>query len=320
MQIAELMEVRTERHDLAWLKEALQAAIELEFATIPPYLCALWSIEAEQGTAYDLIREVVIEEMLHMGLACNLLATIGGIPELNTPRAVPKYPGPLPGGIRPGLLVALQGLTRALVRDVFMQIEYPRDGPIAFELGRTFPTIGAFYDAVHDAFGVNASAITGQRQRTDPSLGLGKITSLAEAEAAILLIKVQGEGTPDSPLDQGVEGDLAHYYKFSQIDKGYELIRGPDGRWGWGTTEVQFPRAFPMAPVPPEGYPESLEFDRLYTRVLDQLHSAWANDDQSALDGAVGQMYSLAAPARELMRRPRPDGAGNLGPSFRLIR
>src|SRR6266436_4197622 len=84
------------------LKSALQAAITLEFATIPPYLTALWSIKDELCPVAQSIREVVHEEMLHMALACNMLASIGGKPGIN--RDLPSYPGPLPGGVHRGLI------------------------------------------------------------------------------------------------------------------------------------------------------------------------------------------------------------------------
>ena len=38
--IVQLMSTPEGQHDLAWLKQSLQAAIQLEFATIPPYLMA----------------------------------------------------------------------------------------------------------------------------------------------------------------------------------------------------------------------------------------------------------------------------------------
>src|SRR3954447_18309533 len=43
--IIDLMRVSPADHDLEWLKSSLQAAVELEMATIPPYLCAMWSIK-----------------------------------------------------------------------------------------------------------------------------------------------------------------------------------------------------------------------------------------------------------------------------------
>jgi hypothetical protein len=60
------------------LKQGLQAAIELELATLPPYLCGLWSIKSQDGPAFNLIESVALEEMLHMGLSCNMLVGIGG--------------------------------------------------------------------------------------------------------------------------------------------------------------------------------------------------------------------------------------------------
>ncbi len=90
---------RTGQH-IDCLKRALQAAVTLEFATIPPYLCSLWSIEDNLHPAAKSIREVVQEEMLHMSLVCNLLASIGEVPEIGS--AVPSYPGSLPGGVHEG--------------------------------------------------------------------------------------------------------------------------------------------------------------------------------------------------------------------------
>ena len=65
------------------LMQALQLAIELEHSTIPPYLCALYSIKP--GTNVEvagLIRSVVVEEMLHMALVANIFIAIGGSPNI----------------------------------------------------------------------------------------------------------------------------------------------------------------------------------------------------------------------------------------------
>src|SRR5262245_12981503 len=103
-----LLTVPAERRDEDWVQEALQEAVELEFSTIPPYLYAMWSIDPG-GDPDDMsaaIRHVVVEEMLHMGLACNLLAGSGGTPRLVS--AVPRYPGPLKAGVHAGLEVGLE--------------------------------------------------------------------------------------------------------------------------------------------------------------------------------------------------------------------
>jgi hypothetical protein len=317
MNIVQLMEVPPPQHDLAWLKEALQAAIQLELATLPPYLCAMWSIESGAGEVYDLIHQVVMEEMLHMGLACNLLTTIGGTPVLASPDVVPKYPGPLPGGVRPELKhVALTRLTKEVVRDVFMEIEYPQHGPIAFALGETYPTIGAFYDAVLAAFEKPDIHITGERQLKNASVGLTEIKTLDHVRAAIKKIKIQGEGTTQSPEEAA--GELAHYYRFAQIYRGRKLIKAADGKYKYEGDPIPFPDVFPMAEVPPEGYPESLEFDKNYTAMLKDLEAAW-HGAPAKLGAAIGKMYSMADLARALMQKPLPSGQGTYGPSFRLI-
>lgn len=81
------------------LKHYLQVAIQLEHATIPPYLTAAYSANIETNKASsDVIRAVAKEEMLHLTLAANLLNAIGGQPDLLSPRFVPPYPAHLPTG------------------------------------------------------------------------------------------------------------------------------------------------------------------------------------------------------------------------------
>lgn len=91
-----------DRCTLPWLRNALQSAITLEFATLPPYLTALWSIKEEMHPAAVSIREVVQEEMQHMGIACNMLKAIGGTAQIAG--RVPHYPATgLPGDVMPDL-------------------------------------------------------------------------------------------------------------------------------------------------------------------------------------------------------------------------
>src|SRR5690348_3207024 len=86
----------------AKLQEYLQIAIQVEHATIPPYLTALYSIKADSEKSnlgsYNIIRAVVVEEMLHLTLAANLLNAIDGSPDLIRPGFVPNYPAYLPTG------------------------------------------------------------------------------------------------------------------------------------------------------------------------------------------------------------------------------
>ena len=83
------------------LREHLQWAIELEHATLPPYLCALYSLDPKRNPeAAEVVGSVFVEEMLHLALAANLLNAVGGRPRLDTPRMLPSHPRPLPHGDR----------------------------------------------------------------------------------------------------------------------------------------------------------------------------------------------------------------------------
>ena len=133
------------------LMQALQIAIELEHATIPPYITAYFSIKPGYNQEVsDLIRSVVMEEMLHMSLACNLLNAIGGSPVIDKPGFVPAYPTGLPGSLRPGLTVHLRKCSIAQIEDVFMSIEEPGETIKPKEDHEM--TIGWFYHIIKKGF------------------------------------------------------------------------------------------------------------------------------------------------------------------------
>ena len=134
--IVKLLQVPAVEHDLAWLKQAMQAAVELEYATIPPYLTAYWSVKNSSDASAVTIRQIAIDEMLHMGLVCNMLTGLGQTPVINTPAVLPTYPGPLPGGVHPELIVGLSGLSQPTA-DLFTKIERPLKPLAALE---TFAT------------------------------------------------------------------------------------------------------------------------------------------------------------------------------------
>lgn len=325
-KIIELMQTPEQDRDITWLQQSLQSAVELELSTLPPYLCGMWSIKDQTSTAYQIIHSVVMEEMLHMGLACNMLTTIGGTPQINT--SIPAYPGPLPGGVRPELTVYLGGLTREYVQNVYMQIEYPENGPVVLALGQTYPTIGAFYDAIHAAFKTQAASITGNNQLTASIDGeqLFAIKKLDHVNAAISVIKDQGEGTGQSPLVVESNDELAHYYKFAEIYHGRALVQ-VGSSWAYQGAEIPFPDVYPMSPIPAGGYPNPssnvqaalLQFNQQFTTVLNNLQQAWANNDPGSLGNAIGAMFQLQPLANTLMQLPLPDGSGGVyGPDFKL--
>ena len=325
--IVRLMEVAESKKDRKWLEASLQASLELELSTIPPYLCCLWSMKEPLSEVYDLIRSIVLDEMLHVGLAANMLTAIGATPKFNTPQALPKYPSVLPGGVRPELHVHLQGLTKEYIKNILMEIETPEHGPVALHKGFNYPTIGSFYHAILSTFqrliAENSVSITGERQMTSwvgGGEGLFPIHSIENVARAIEQIRHEGEGTSQSP-HTGVPHDpteYAHYYKLAQVYHGRKLIQVGE-QYQYAGDLIDFPEVFPMAKVPPEGYAASREFDILYSRMVDKLNDAWAQGSQSSLDEASGDMFALGDHATRLMSTPidstQPE-LGNLGPSF----
>ena len=106
------------------IQYCLQKASELEFYTIPLYLTSLYSIKDGYNTkVYNIIRNVLMEEMLHMLQAANLLISIGGRPVINSASTAPAYPAVgLPGGVFPQLTVSLKKASLDHIYSVFMAI------------------------------------------------------------------------------------------------------------------------------------------------------------------------------------------------------
>lgn len=336
----------------AWLARALRIAAQLEFSTIPPYLCALWSIEDRSSPTASTIRHVVQEEMIHMSLACNMLVALGDeyAPGIAEPGFVPRYPGELAGGVHQGLRVELAGLTHESLR-VFLQIELPsmnlEHATRALhdaELYEPEPvpgenvTIGDFYAQLLEAFEVLRPEFHPDRQITGP-LSWVAIACLEDVERAVHLITDQGEGSArggvptEDRFQPGRPVELSHFYRFLELALEKRIVPlDPEGRrWGFGEP-LEHPRCFPMAPVPSGGYssPGSgapprvvelcTEFNTGYTRALRHLDAAWSRGDQGELVHAIEAMFLLERPARELMQIPLgPGDDRTYGPEFRLL-
>ncbi len=106
------------------LREHLQWAIELEHATLPPYLCALYSLDPQRNPdAVQAVSGVFVEEMLHLALAANLLNAVGGQPVLDAPHMLPVHPRALPHGDHSMQLALLPFGPDAL--EVFLRLEQP---------------------------------------------------------------------------------------------------------------------------------------------------------------------------------------------------
>jgi hypothetical protein len=324
--------------DVDTLKWALQQAITLELSTLPPYLCALYSIKPGCNVEVaSIIRTVVTEEMQHMALACNLLNAIGGQPVLDRPEVVPRYPAALPAGLRPDLTVCLRRCSLDQIRTCFMSIEEPDDTLIDPARGSATVhhslTIGWFYkeiEAALERLDNGTGLFTGDPARQLKgwsSIGdLVVVTDLSSAKAAIHDIVEQGEGTsPFNPVT--ASGELAHYYRFQEVVEGKRLVVHPDGSaYGFTGEPVPFDPAgvWPMNDDPAiDRLPErsraralSEQFNRTYANLLGALNRVF-NGHPDELDRAIGAMYSMGLTARRLMQMPSGlDDGTTAGPSF----
>jgi len=316
--------------DIGWLKNALQTAVQLEFATIPIYLCAAWSITDTTDPARNTILGIVQEEMLHMGLACNMLSAIGGTADICSANSVPVYPGTLPGGIHPGMTAALRRLTPATL-DVFMAIENPKVPVVADTAFSEYSsTIGEFYTKIWSVFKRLKPKLTASGQ-VESLLGLFPMHSLEDVDTAINEIIHQGSGTPSSPMNDKGNG-LAHYYLLAELHHGRRLVQNAGGVWDFQGDVVLFPSVYPMADIPVGGYlqqdvPDVVwksiqSFDQCYSAMLKNLNAALTSGNQHNLAESIAQMRELTDIGVDLMKQPISEenpGYGNYGPCFRLV-
>jgi hypothetical protein len=320
------------------LRTALSNAIAVELGTIPPYLTALFSIKpGANAAAGAIVRSVVIEEMLHLSLACNMLNAVGGRPHL--PAAVLRYPSALPMGIgdEPGkpFIVPLARLCQATI-DIFMTIEEPEE-PLEFRAQRLtagavpgYHTIGEFYAAVGMLMtDLGGGIFTGDRDRQVAGwIGphyLHPIYDLTAALEAIKIIIDQGEGTSTSPAADPDE--LAHYYRFEQIHRQETLNRSraaPHGyEWGQPVIGLADNGVWPMIENPalvplPAGSPVSRasdQFDATFTSLINELQRTF-DGTPDGFGSSVAQMHALRIEAAGLMPLNVPGTSGTAGPRF----
>ena len=325
------------------LEELLQLAIMVEHFTIPLYLCAWWSIKMPQGLheykeVSEILKKIVLQEMLHLGIVSNLIVAIGRHPKIID--SVPHYPSHIPG-ILTKEPIQLERISKLQV-GVFQKIEQPEFPPVLIHslggppvsrfktIGELYTTIAELFQTLADTGSLPTLTLSGQLSR-DFDLGgpenIGKLEhygDLSAVKKAIELIKQQGEGTSTSGSAPGPSGTIAHYYQFGQILDENKYVLQLDGSL---KKDLSHPIRFPseqdiwaMAPIPENGYPgTSDEFDHVYSDMVRLLEKSWSTGDQSSLDQAVDAMRNLYSPAVALMAKERKPEPGNYGPSFRFL-
>ncbi len=289
--------------------DLVQDAVRLEFATIPPYLTAMMSLKPNQNRdIWWAIHDVVVDEMLHMLIGCNLLNALGARPALDAENFLPEYPGPLPLGIGSGLVVGLEPFSIPLLEN------------------RTLSsTILALPDPVLP--GDPARQVVAPNWY--PAERLFSILTTADAARGIELIIEEGEGTSVSPIDP--DGDVAHYYRFAAIVKDHRLVRDDSAPNGFSYTGDPYSfEASGVWPLTPNQRPSDLDSDSeawrrvnqfqvTFTRLLTALQRC-VDGNPGHLDAAMGIMFELKLAGQKLAALPAvkngaPTGL-NAGPVF----
>ncbi|WP_017594191.1 ferritin-like domain-containing protein [Nocardiopsis potens] len=320
------------------LRKYLQAAIEVEHLTIPVYMTGMYTIRPDTNRlAYYAIRSVVLEEMLHLTLAANLLNAVGGKPNVAHPEFVAEYPAKLPFSSDELPLIGLRHFSPKAL-DTFLTIERPRS-LVPPEEGEGWTSIGQFYAAIADGLRAlveekgEAAVFTG-----DPARQVGPedfynsggeafpIAGLKSALTAIEVISEQGEGADDSIWDSddkffGEERQLAHYFRFNEIRTGRSYGRhdtprtppsGPllDVTWDdaykiHGDSKVADYKEYEETS---RVYEEAVAFNQCYATLLSYLDSAFDGWPR-LMCLAVPTMLELGDRAERLYRNPHPDPA-----------
>jgi hypothetical protein len=323
------------------LRHYLYLAMQLEHATIPPYLMALYSIHP--GTNFDasqVLRVVVVEEMLHLTLAANLMNAVGGTVDLTTAGFVPEYPAKLPDGEQ-DFEVHLLPFSREAVQ-TFEKIE--RVGPGQPEDKRfrkrprpksalayvpdddkmSFYSIGEFYEEIirgfnhlHHKLGDKLFCGNPDWQITPEYFYSGggeitKVTDIETARKAANLVIEQGEGLGGEIYNKAHE--LAHFFRFQQLLLGKFYLQGdspdkpsgPDLKVDWDAV-FRFSPSPKLSQYPPNSdvHAAAVEFNQGYGKFLAMLTEAFQGKPPLLLD-AVPRMFSLRNLILRLLHNPFP--------------
>lgn len=330
--------------NLESLRTHLQWAIELEHATLAPYLSALYSIK--DGTnveSAEVIKSVFLEEMLHMALAANILNAVGGTPRFDYVGFIPKFPTPLPHGDG-SFLVNIGKFSTEGVKS-FLNIERPAETD-AEPLEEKYHSIGQFYSAIIEGLksccnalgeevvfsGDPAWQLTAETTFYGGAGHLIGVTDLASALAAMDEIVEQGEGMDHASIFDGDKNmfhperdEVGHYFRFQEIlfGRSYQSGDTPEsGPTGEAFTvdwdAVHNMRTNPNIKDYPADSPQREKMEALaqgYSDMLRMMERAFAGDPPLFAE-TVGTMFELRHLIQELMEMPSGDGETTVGPYF----
>ncbi|MCZ0989384.1 ferritin-like domain-containing protein [Streptomyces diastatochromogenes] len=346
--------------DVEELRTYLQAALEVEHLTIPVYMTGMYTIKPGTNRyAHDAIRSVVLEEMLHLTLAANLLNAVGGTPNVDNPRFVAGYPAQLPFSDPSLPKIPLQHFSPQAL-DTFMLIERPRSF-VPSKPGQTgWTSIGQFYDLIRqglidleeqqrrdhrDRGAASPTIFTGPPERQvgpeDFYNSGGEVFAVTDLKSALLAVEVisdQGEGVADTIWDSddtlfGEERQVAHYFRFKEIRVGRRYGRHdlPRTEPSGPLIDVTWDDAYPIdGAAKVRDYPEGSQvrrqaqhFNQRYAYLLTLLQLAFTGHP-GVMGDAVPVMLEMRDLSERLYRNPYPDPHLaeldlHAGPTFELV-
>ncbi len=233
----------------------LTEAAELEHGILCCYLFASMSMKQDvsEGVTpaqlakmqgwHQLIREIALQEMLHLASVCNLLTAVGGAPQLRRPN-LPVSPRAYPGNFKLRLYpFDLEALDQFIAIEMPESLLPPRsqheEKPLAldkladiFSSEREYQSQGQLYGGIHDGLEYLTQKYGEDRLFVGPSGAqtadayfnlpdLIPIRDLASAQQALKVIVEQGEGASADVAD-------SHYRKFVRIREEYTAILDED--------------------------------------------------------------------------------------------
>lgn len=308
------------------LREHLRIAMTLELSTIPPYLCALYSLQTGDSTQPDyrakygdnievsfIVRSVMMEEMLHFTLVGNILNAVGGEIKINNKDYVPVYPTTLPHSDG-AFDVSLRKFDRTAI-STFLKIEQPTAADAEPEL-EGYSTIGQFYSAIELLMEVLEAEAKVKKEKTGEGNGtiftgaahlqiseeyfygggdekIVFVNDLCSAKDALKIIVEQGEGTEHNIHDGEVEdgiAELAHYFKFNEI---YEGRRYADCQ--------RNPKE------PPQGAKLDVKYDRVYNMLTNPKTAGFVSEDLMLLSDEFNLFYRELLDNLQISFEGHPD-------------
>ena len=320
----------------------VQTAIDLEFATLPPYLYAKMTVlPGTNAEALERIDMVVGQEMIHLCLACNIMNAIGGTVAINPP----TYPHALPGSVAGGAVIHLYRFSPAAMRQGMIieepdePLNPPGEPPVVPQITTGEVTIGQYYALLdYHLSQLDPGAWSAHRNQVwDNQFFAGQlfeVNSYPDAHRAISQIVSEGEGTPVNPASTGspldFRNELAHFYRFEEVFRNQVLTKDPNNpanptgyRWGeplgvdWSATypAIDDPETFDFSGEPPAVRAAQAACDVAYRAMVDNLRQTFQGAE-GGLGRAIRAMFDLRMAAIQALNTPLSNGTQVSGPTF----